>query len=152
MASMASKSSTAQSDDRERFAAIEGPAIVSDFIEPSDMLDKNRKRILALRAAINELHNRSRETMATLKLPEIENNQRSSSGSMGEGSRKSIPSVALPPMHGDHSGTLSVELGELTRTDGATDDISLGGDIDFDDEKAPPAVPTYATEYNTPRS
>lgn len=147
LASLGSKASTAMSDEREKYAAIEGPAITSDFVEPSDMLDKNRKRILALRAAINELNNRSKETMATLKLPEIDNNAKSSSGSVSDGSRKSIPGVALPPMYNADQSLPSSDV-ELT---GAEE--SMGIDTDFDDESKPaPSVPTYATEYNSPRA
>ncbi len=92
--------------------------------DPGALLDNNRKRILALRAAIKELE--SRLGAKANRLPQIHDGGGRGQGQRGEGGAEE--DLRLPP------------LADAQR------------DPEYVEAKPPPEVPTYATEYQSPRA
>jgi cilia- and flagella-associated protein 57 len=111
----------------------------TDIFEPADMLDKNRKRILALRAALDELASRKQTLDAKQgndSLPPLELTRKRSVDRITPVSSQGISLPPITNINNDESRVL--ELG----------DDSVVGD---NGDSPRPKIKTYATEYLSPR-
>jgi WD40 repeat protein len=111
-----------------------------DFIEPTDLLEKNRKRILGLRSALEDLLNRKQHLLSKAisreVLPPLENGQ---SNMVRKPSGGHIVPLTLPPISGNNN-----QLENESKV------LELDDTLD-DGHSTMPKMKTYATEYHSPR-
>lgn len=117
-----------------------------EFLEPTDLLEKNRKRIMGLRQALDDLQARgqmimskaaSREVLPRLDTNQAKKNQPSTTSNMG---------FALPPINNNNNNNNNHE--DASHDGSRILDL---GDNQDDPPSARGGAKTYATEYQSPR-
>jgi hypothetical protein len=115
----------------------------NEFVEPFELLEKNRRRILSLRAAIAELGERNAEANqlggSRTMLPPID------AGTIPRQIEQG-PASSPPQEFGDSFAFGDSQVNLSLETAGGGQHMGYGQD------KPEPAVPTYATEYKSPRA
>ena len=141
-----------------------------DNLDPIDLLDKNRRRIAALRAAIDALEQRSRSVMQKAmsrevlppmegvesisgnsqvgSLPQIADARAQRNSGESEVRKKSIGKIELPPVHKPVTKQLSAQLD-------MGDSMLSPGDYPMEHMQMPQSPdsnpgPTYTTQYVAP--